>query len=83
MPKQFFIYRTESGVDGLRPVMIIELSYWEIFQILIGREVETITSEGRTVIRNGIAYSAFNMSAPADGTMKPLHEDIGSKRKRA
>ena len=62
MPKQFLMGRS-SLVSGF--VHVIELSHWEIFKLMLGREIKTITAEGETVIRCGIAYSAFNLGASA------------------
>lgn len=64
MPKQFIMHTPRGSAPGDNFIHVIEISHWEIFLMLLGREVETITAEGRTMIRNGPAYSAFNLSAP-------------------
>jgi hypothetical protein len=64
MPKQSLIHSPRGAAYDF--VHVIELSQWEIFKMLLGREVDMITAEGKTVIRCGVCYEAFNLSAPRD-----------------
>lgn len=50
----------------IRHKPLIELSYMDIVRLLFGREIEFSISGGESiVVRNAMAYAAFNASAPA------------------
>jgi hypothetical protein len=50
-----------------------DLSYWDIVKLMLGREIHV----GSSIIRLGIAYQAFNTSAPeAAPKQKQKREDL-------
>ena len=61
-----FRYMTLRGKTH-QPHLVLELSYIDIISLLFGRELKaldsTLTGE-EVILRQPIAYSAFNMAAP-------------------
>jgi hypothetical protein len=55
--KQFLMFKED------KTCLVVELSYYDIWKILMGREVDG--NNGGIVIRNQTAYEAMNLAAPA------------------
>lgn len=47
-----------------RPTTIVELGFWDLLRMLLGREIEALAHSEYVVVRSRAAYEAFNLSAP-------------------
>lgn len=56
--KTFRILRSNN------PVTIVELSFRDILNLLLGREIAMLTGTNTIVIRQPKAYATFNLAAP-------------------
>lgn len=45
-------------------VLAVELGFWDLLRILLGREIVLVPIGEAIVLRSGAAYQIFNLAAP-------------------
>lgn len=58
--KQFHQMRYCKGEDWPVHAIVVELGFWDMVQLMIGREIEVHTPSEVVVLRQSPVYEAFN-----------------------
>lgn len=64
-------------------VALVEISYWETAKLILGYELALAVSGEPIILRNAMAYEAFNTGAPAVAASRSALIPFNRKARRA